>query len=79
VIARPPWVVTRAFLDEHRIDFVAHDAEPYADATGESVGCGWVDGWWVVVLGGVGVGVGAASGIERARMRCYFVRSKPQN
>ena len=49
VVARPPWVVTRAFLDEHRIDFVAHDAEPYTDATGGWRGwlVGWLGGWVV--------------------------------
>ncbi|CEP15014.1 hypothetical protein [Parasitella parasitica] len=29
VIEAAPWFVTQAFLDEHRIDYVAHDAEPY--------------------------------------------------
>lgn len=34
VIADAPWVVTKEFLDKHRIDYVAHDSLPYADASG---------------------------------------------
>ncbi|EPS67475.1 hypothetical protein M569_07300, partial [Genlisea aurea] len=34
VITDAPWVITQEFLDKHRIDYVAHDALPYADATG---------------------------------------------
>ncbi|KAG2172205.1 hypothetical protein INT43_004746 [Umbelopsis isabellina] len=29
VVKDAPWTVTQEFLDEHRIDYVAHDAEPY--------------------------------------------------
>uniref|UniRef100_M4FHW4 choline-phosphate cytidylyltransferase n=1 Tax=Brassica campestris TaxID=3711 RepID=M4FHW4_BRACM len=29
-----PWVLTIEFLDKHKIDYVAHDALPYADASG---------------------------------------------
>jgi hypothetical protein len=29
VIEAAPWFVTQEFLDEHKIDYVAHDAEPY--------------------------------------------------
>ncbi|KAI8584748.1 hypothetical protein K450DRAFT_217828 [Umbelopsis ramanniana AG] len=29
VVTNAPWTVTQEFLDEHRIDYVAHDAEPY--------------------------------------------------
>lgn len=34
VIPDAPWVVNQEFLDKHKIDFVAHDALPYADASG---------------------------------------------
>ncbi|KAJ8759825.1 hypothetical protein K2173_009926 [Erythroxylum novogranatense] len=34
VIPDAPWVVTQEFLDKHNIDYVAHDALPYADASG---------------------------------------------
>ncbi|XP_078182500.1 choline-phosphate cytidylyltransferase 2-like [Carex rostrata] len=34
VIPDAPWVVTKEFIDKHKIDFVAHDALPYADASG---------------------------------------------
>ncbi|GMN56008.1 hypothetical protein TIFTF001_025125 [Ficus carica] len=34
VIPNAPWVVTKEFLDKHRIDYVAHDSLPYADASG---------------------------------------------
>ena len=34
VVRDAPWVVTPAFLDAHAIDYVAHDALPYADASG---------------------------------------------
>ncbi|KAI9082312.1 hypothetical protein K1719_035735 [Acacia pycnantha] len=34
VIPDAPWVMTQEFIDKHRIDYVAHDALPYADASG---------------------------------------------
>jgi choline-phosphate cytidylyltransferase len=34
VVQDAPWVITMEFLDKHNIDFVAHDALPYADASG---------------------------------------------
>ncbi|KAJ0255238.1 Cytidyltransferase-like domain-containing protein [Hirschfeldia incana] len=34
VIPDAPWVLTTEFLDKHNIDYVAHDALPYADASG---------------------------------------------
>ncbi|XP_059625136.1 choline-phosphate cytidylyltransferase 2 isoform X2 [Cornus florida] len=34
VIPDAPWVITPEFLDEHNIDYVAHDSLPYADASG---------------------------------------------
>ncbi|EOA17119.1 hypothetical protein CARUB_v10005379mg [Capsella rubella] len=34
VIPDAPWVLTTEFLDKHKIDYVAHDALPYADASG---------------------------------------------
>ena len=36
VVPDAPWVISEAFLDEHAIDFVAHDALPYADTSGQS-------------------------------------------
>lgn len=29
VIEDAPWVITRAFIDQHRLDYVAHDPAPY--------------------------------------------------
>lgn len=37
VIPDAPWVVTKEFLDEHRIDFVCHDDIPYASAGSSDV------------------------------------------
>ncbi|CAN1749075.1 Choline-phosphate cytidylyltransferase 1 [Linum perenne] len=34
VITDAPWVINQEFLDKHKIDYVAHDALPYADASG---------------------------------------------
>ncbi|KAK4397905.1 Choline-phosphate cytidylyltransferase 2 [Sesamum angolense] len=34
VIPDAPWVINQEFLDKHRIDYVAHDSLPYADASG---------------------------------------------
>ncbi|XP_028758069.1 choline-phosphate cytidylyltransferase 2-like [Neltuma alba] len=34
VIPDAPWVMTQEFIDKHKIDYVAHDALPYADASG---------------------------------------------
>lgn len=54
VIPGAPWVITEEFLNEHNIDFVAHDALPYADASGQTDdvyglvggrGRGWGRGW----------------------------------
>ncbi|KAJ3259612.1 Choline-phosphate cytidylyltransferase B [Boothiomyces macroporosus] len=37
VIEDAPWVIDQAFLDKHSIDYVAHDAIPYADAGADDV------------------------------------------
>ncbi|XP_058072133.1 choline-phosphate cytidylyltransferase 2-like [Magnolia sinica] len=34
VIPDAPWVITQEFMDKHKIDYVAHDSLPYADASG---------------------------------------------
>ncbi|KAM0935364.1 putative choline-phosphate cytidylyltransferase [Dioscorea sansibarensis] len=34
VIPDAPWVITQEFIDKHKIDYVAHDALPYADTSG---------------------------------------------
>lgn len=34
IIEASPWVLTLEFLQEHKIDYVAHDDLPYPDATG---------------------------------------------
>ncbi|ONK58934.1 uncharacterized protein A4U43_C08F1240 [Asparagus officinalis] len=34
VIPDAPWVLNQEFIDNHKIDYVAHDALPYADASG---------------------------------------------
>jgi choline-phosphate cytidylyltransferase len=34
VVEDAPWVIDLDFLAKHRIDFVAHDDLPYADASG---------------------------------------------
>ncbi|XP_054792875.1 choline-phosphate cytidylyltransferase 2-like [Prosopis cineraria] len=34
VIPDAPWVMTQEFIDKHKIDYVAHDALPYADVSG---------------------------------------------
>lgn len=35
VIPDAPWVITKEFLEDHAIDFVAHDDLPYADTSGQ--------------------------------------------
>lgn len=37
VIEDAPWVIDQAFLDHHKIDFVAHDGEPYVAQGHEDV------------------------------------------
>ncbi|KAK4704290.1 choline-phosphate cytidylyltransferase, partial [Phenoliferia sp. Uapishka_3] len=37
VVEDAPWVVTKEFLEQHRIDYVAHDEEPYVSAGSEDV------------------------------------------
>ena len=34
VVKDAPWVLTKEFLDSHKIDFVCHDALPYVDTSG---------------------------------------------
>ncbi|XVE78481.1 hypothetical protein DITRI_Ditri13aG0148900 [Diplodiscus trichospermus] len=34
VIPDAPWVINQEFLDKHKVDYVAHDSLPYADASG---------------------------------------------
>ncbi|XP_050232163.1 choline-phosphate cytidylyltransferase 1 [Mercurialis annua] len=34
VIPDAPWVLSKEFIDKHKIDYVAHDSLPYADASG---------------------------------------------
>lgn len=36
VLPNAPWVITKEFLDDHAIDYVAHDALPYADTSGQT-------------------------------------------
>lgn len=37
VVANAPWTVTPQFLEEHRIDYVAHDDLPYASADSDDI------------------------------------------
>lgn len=37
VIPDCPWIVTREFLEAHRIDYVAHDDLPYGAAEGDDI------------------------------------------
>lgn len=37
VIPNCPWIVTKEFLAEHNIDYVAHDDEPYGAAEGDDI------------------------------------------
>ena len=37
VIPNCPWVVTPDFLEKHKIDFVAHDDEPYGASEGDDI------------------------------------------
>ncbi|RKP01491.1 hypothetical protein CXG81DRAFT_3911, partial [Caulochytrium protostelioides] len=37
VVENAPWVVDRAFLDEHKIDYVAHDDLPYGSGDAEDI------------------------------------------
>jgi hypothetical protein len=36
IVENAPWVLNDEFLDEHDIDFVAHDALPYTDSSGSA-------------------------------------------
>lgn len=36
IIPDAPWVISEEFLDGHGIDYVAHDALPYSDASGQA-------------------------------------------
>lgn len=34
IVSDAPWVIDQAFLDKHRIDYVAHDEDPYKGSDG---------------------------------------------
>lgn len=36
VVRDAPWVITEEFLEQHNIDYVAHDDLPYADTSGQT-------------------------------------------
>ncbi len=56
VIEDAPWVITAEFLEKHQIDYVAHDAEPYKDTTGNADDCEF---WFYFDFGfGFGFGFG---------------------
>ncbi|CAE6457997.1 unnamed protein product [Rhizoctonia solani] len=42
VVADAPWVVTQEFIDLHKIDYVAHDEDPYAGSDGTSDIYHWI-------------------------------------
>ena len=37
VLPNCPWIITPEFLEEHEIDYVAHDDEPYGAAEGDDI------------------------------------------
>ncbi|KAI5172690.1 choline-phosphate cytidylyltransferase [Nematocida sp. LUAm3] len=37
VVEDAPWIITKDFLDEHKIDYVAHDSDPYPSKGSEDV------------------------------------------
>ncbi|KAJ7452194.1 cholinephosphate cytidylyltransferase [Mycena galericulata] len=37
IVAEAPWIIDQAFLDKYKIDYVAHDEEPYAASGHEDV------------------------------------------
>jgi choline-phosphate cytidylyltransferase len=37
VVEDAPWVITKDFLDKHKIDYVAHDAAPYISGSSNDV------------------------------------------
>jgi len=37
VLPNCPWIVTAEFLEEHKIDYVAHDDEPYGASEGDDI------------------------------------------
>lgn len=36
IVTDAPWVITPDFMDAHNVDYVAHDALPYSDASGQA-------------------------------------------
>ena len=39
VIPDAPWIITPEFLERHKIDYVAHDEDPYAAVGHDDVYC----------------------------------------
>lgn len=63
VVEDAPWTVDQDFLDKHRIDYVAHDEEPYVSAGSDdvykfvkSIGALFFFFFFLSLFGGQGVG-----------------------
>lgn len=37
VVENAPWIIDEAFIKKHKIDYVAHDEEPYKSAGADDV------------------------------------------
>jgi cytidyltransferase-like protein len=51
VVCPAPWVITQEFIDEHQIDYVAHDDIPYVSAGSEDVYGWWTPGKGILFIG----------------------------
>jgi len=61
VIPEAPWVLDQAFLDEHKIDYVAHDEDPY-------VGIGYDDVYGMVKKKGMFVPTRRTEGVSTSEL-----------
>ncbi|XP_065841269.1 choline-phosphate cytidylyltransferase A-like [Oscarella lobularis] len=67
IVPNAPWVLDDEFLDKHRIDFVAHDALPYASP-------GVEDGYKSIKDAGMFLATQRTQGISTSDLICQIVR-----
>jgi len=72
VVAEAPWVLDDAFLEKYKIDFVAHDAIPYKDSSGQASDSG--DVYTHVKKSGMFLATQRTEGISTSDIIVHIIR-----